>query len=555
MQQQRRSALSVITAVALTGCGSDGLTSPRADELETTLATDLVPVSWAVRKQIPEAVRAAAAASDGTRIYLFGGNAGFAQPTTGTRVYNPATNTWVTGASLPEPQDFAMAGAMSDGIHLVGGAGGPGLLKTHRVYLRGSNSWISRAPLLLSVDAAVARVVAGKLYIIGGGSESGPTGAIQVFNPATNSWSLKRPMPTPRLSAASAVIDGLIYVAGGQTAGIGTTAVLERYDPAANTWTTLAPLPAAAEALAGGNAGGRFCVAGGRISVANPTGNAFATSYCYAPGTNTWSRAPNMITPRVEAAAVELGGSLYVFGGRTKTLFATRTTERLDPSLPIQSLEFSQSFAQVPDNAAFDLSNTWTLEAWVYPTLAGNGVDQDIISKWGMTPHAAYIMQIDASGVLRLVTNDGSSNTIVLGRTAIANGAWHHLAASFANGTLKLYVDGVLDRTATGVLVPTNSDQPLAFGREGNFEGGTLQGRIDEIRIWRVARTGAQLATSKTKRLSGGEAGLRGYWRLDEGAGQTVYDATGLGHHGQLGTGSTADTWDPVWTTSGSPVH
>jgi hypothetical protein len=236
-------------------------------------------------------------------------------------------------------------------------------------------------------------------------------------------------------------------------------------------------------------------------------------------------------------------------------VLATRDVERLRPGVPRIALDFSQSFVQVPDNSAFDLSNTWTLEAWVYPRAAGDGADQDIIAKWDGAPDASYILQIDRTGVLRLVTNDGSRQTIALGQTPLASNAWQHVAGTFENGTIRLYLNGVLDRTLTGALTPINSSQPLAFGREGNFPGGTFDGRIDEVRLWKVARTGGELAASRRERLSGSEAGLVGYWRFDEGTGQTAYDATGRRHHGRLGTTSSSDDWDPQWTSGASPVQ
>jgi N-acetylneuraminic acid mutarotase len=179
------------------------------------------------------------------------------------------------------------------------------------------------------VDAAAAIVVNSKLYVIGGGSAAGPTGAVQIYDPASGSWSAGAPMPTARLSAAVAVIDGKIYIAGGQTAGIGTTAVLERYNPATNRWVTLASMPAAREALGGGWIGGRFCVFGGRRASANPTGDAFATTFCYQRAANDWERGPDMLTPRAEVASAYFSGAVHAFGGRTRSAFATRTHERL----------------------------------------------------------------------------------------------------------------------------------------------------------------------------------------------------------------------------------
>jgi concanavalin A-like lectin/glucanase superfamily protein/Kelch motif protein len=553
---------TTIVGALLTGCMTgppDGATSPTSDQLpflETaTLSSPLAAVSWSVRKSLPSAIRAAASTADAERIYVLGGNAGSSSPTTSTGIYDPSANSWSTGRSFLNARDFAMAAVLSDGVHLVGGAGSGGLLSDHRVYQRSTNTWSARAPLPTAVDAAVARVVGGKLYIIGGGSGSGPSGTVQVFRPSTNTWATKRAMPTPRLSAASAVINGLIYVAGGQGAGITTTAALERYDPIANTWIALAAMPVSREALTGGNVNGQFCVSSGRLAAASPTGKALAQTFCYNPNSNAWTSGPNMITPRAEVASAEFGGSLYTLGGRAPNALTTRNVERLRVGVPKIALDFSQSFVQVADNAAFDLSNTWTLEVWISPRTAGNGNDQDIVSKWDGAPDAAYILQIDRTGVLRLVTNDGSSQTIVLGQTPIANTTWQHVAATFSSGTVRLYLNGVLDKTATGALTPINSSQPLAFGREGNFAGGTFDGRIDEVRLWKVVRTGSQLATWRGKRLSGSESGLVGYWRFDEGSGQMAFDATGRRHDGQLGTTNSADIWDPLWTSSAAPVQ
>ena len=136
-------------------------------------------------------------------------------------------------------------------------------------------------------------------------------------------------MPTVRGSAASAVIGGKIYVAGGQTAGFGTSKALERYDPKADTWTALTPMPETREALGGGAIAGLFCVFGGRLANASPSGDAFSDTFCYDPGTNTWSSGPDMVTPRVEIASVELRRSLYAIGGRTAAAFVNATNESL----------------------------------------------------------------------------------------------------------------------------------------------------------------------------------------------------------------------------------
>jgi len=42
--------------------------------------------------------------------------------------------------------------------------------------------------------------------------------------------------------------------------------------------------------------------------------------------------------------------------------------------------------------------------------------------------------------------------------------------------------------------------------------------------------------------------GLVGYWSMDEGSGQTAFDASGNSNNGRLGSSSTADVSDPKWS-------
>jgi hypothetical protein len=220
------------------------------------------------------------------------------------------------------------------------------------------------------------------------------------------------------------------------------------------------------------------------------------------------------------------------------------------------ALQFASAYVRVPDDNLLDLTSTWTLEAWIKPTDASTGADQDIISKWALIFTASYILQIDATGKLRLVTANGTDVRVILSNGTLGDQTWNHVAATFSRGTVKLYLNGALDKTVTGVLTPLVSTEPVAFGREGTYPGGTFNGSIDEIRIWKVVRSKSQIARSLTKRLLGTETGLVGYWRFDEGNGQVATDATGHGLNGRLGETTVVDAADPTWiTTTVAPVY
>jgi hypothetical protein len=103
------------------------------------------------------------------------------------------------------------------------------------------------------------------------------------------------------------------------------------------------------------------------------------------------------------------------------------------------------------------------LEAWIKPDDASTGADQDIISKWAGIATASCILQVDATGKSRLVIANGANVRVILSNGTLGDRTWHHVAATFNNGTAKLYVNGALDRTVTGVPMPLVSTEPVAF--------------------------------------------------------------------------------------------
>jgi hypothetical protein len=61
-----------------------------------------------------------------------------------------------------------------------------------------------------------------------------------------------------------------------------------------------------------------------------------------------------------------------------------------------------------------------------------------------------------------------------------------------------------------------------------------ISGVMDEIRIWNVARTQAQIQAVMNTSVPTNATGLRAYYKLDESAGTSTADATGNGHNGTL---------------------
>ncbi|HSH16011.1 MAG TPA: LamG domain-containing protein, partial [Verrucomicrobiae bacterium] len=87
---------------------------------------------------------------------------------------------------------------------------------------------------------------------------------------------------------------------------------------------------------------------------------------------------------------------------------------------------------------------------------------------------------------------------------------------------------------------------PLLLGGLASQPSYPYAGRLDEVRVWNVARNGTEIAGDMNHSLSGTEPNLAAYWNFNEGRGITVQDATSHGHTGTI-------LGDPEWmrTTPG----
>jgi hypothetical protein len=174
-----------------------------------------------------------------------------------------------------------------------------------------------------------------------------------------------------------------------------------------------------------------------------------------------------------------------------------------------QALSFNgvNSYIATGINTATAFTNNLTLSAWINTTNASRL--EAIISKYSAAGSGwGYIFRTDQNGHLEL--SIGASDVTVYPATAIDtatinDGNWHHVVAVITVGqNVTFYVDGNLtSSTAISSVADGDSNSPFMVGANsyapyGNFFTGT----IDEVRVYNVALTGAQV--SVVYQLSGG---------------------------------------------------
>ncbi len=99
---------------------------------------------------------------------------------------------------------------------------------------------------------------------------------------------------------------------------------------------------------------------------------------------------------------------------------------------------------------------------------------------------------------------------------------WRHYAITRdAAGALRLYRDGVLDASAGGFTLPFH------VGYLGSSPAGGTGARFDDVRIWSVARSAAEIAGALSEYIEPTTPGLERLYTFDEGAGEVIDTTTG----------------------------
>jgi uncharacterized protein (TIGR03437 family) len=194
-----------------------------------------------------------------------------------------------------------------------------------------------------------------------------------------------------------------------------------------------------------------------------------------------------------------------------------------------------------------------TIEVWVKPERAVTST---------IAGHVAGPQQACSLGTSLGTTNEGGCYTVDI--SGCGNGdricspiplnVWTHLAGTYDGNVMRLFVNGSL--AAEKGNIPFHPSNYMTAGASVFFNGPQeyFPGEMDELRIWNRARTAEEIAQAMRRTLSGSEAGLAGYWKFDEGAGQEVRDSSPSNVTGFLGRTAAAEASDPAWVVSSAPL-
>lgn len=171
----------------------------------------------------------------------------------------------------------------------------------------------------------------------------------------------------------------------------------------------------------------------------------------------------------------------------------------------------------------------YTLEAWVK---TADGVDNCFISQYeSLLPNGdRFQFEIRDN---KLNWWKGAPNSqirlSILSASDINDDVWHHIAGTRdAAGNVIIYIDGFFEGSGTDTYPFINTHTRIGTRNEA---GGFVNAKMDEVRIWNIVRSQAEIQQTMNTSLTGNESGLIGYWNFDDG---TADDLTANNHNGTI---------------------
>ncbi len=200
---------------------------------------------------------------------------------------------------------------------------------------------------------------------------------------------------------------------------------------------------------------------------------------------------------------------------------------------PGNTLDFdgTDDYVLVPADASQEITN-YTFSLWAKINAQPVADDGFAFLQKGQidtNPNGFFFGYFNDAGVYKLYlahVDISSTPHLFTPEHTIAPGEWHHYAAKYDGATMEILVDGV----SIGSVAQTNdpnytiNEPDLKIGASqatGGIFGAFMNGQIDELRIWSLARSNFDIQIDMNNTIRGDESNLVAYYRFDQGkAGQ-----------------------------------
>ena len=198
------------------------------------------------------------------------------------------------------------------------------------------------------------------------------------------------------------------------------------------------------------------------------------------------------------------------------------------PALGSAEFNGTSNYVQLP--TPFSHTNH-TIAFWMYRNQTAVGANYGIFDQRD-GPGDGIVLADNTSNQIIYALNAGASRT----STAINSKEWVYVTASYDGATMKLYLDGSLDQSAsTSLTIDTNTDAVIGSKSYSSSANIPFNGNLANVAIWNRALNSDEINSIMWKSYSELDAvqknGLQAWYALDNITGTTVPDSTG-NHNG-----------------------
>ena len=203
--------------------------------------------------------------------------------------------------------------------------------------------------------------------------------------------------------------------------------------------------------------------------------------------------------------------------GAASNVVAATTATTVACAPANNALNFDGVDDHVRSTGALPGTSELTLETWVNPTTLASPTGYNALLNGDDFGGGAVHLQLLNSGLLQLAVAGGGT---VNSTFAVPLNTWSHVAVVYSAtaGTARFYLNGTLVNTASTTVGAGISGQAYTLGAWVN--GGTptrfFKGSLNELRVWNVARTAAQIGAAYNQALTAQRGLVVGY-SFDQG--------------------------------------
>ena len=230
-------------------------------------------------------------------------------------------------------------------------------------------------------------------------------------------------------------------------------------------------------------------------------------------------------------------------------------TQAFSATIAGNALRFdgNNDFAKVPGALNSYPTTALTFEGWFW--LDGNTTSaQDLIIIGSNDIGGSELYVVDNSNNVSFTLSNGQGSSLQP-TTIVATQTWLHAAITYDGQVQILYVNG-LERDRRVISSPIQvGDSDLQIGGDGLSDREYLEGMMDEVRVWNIARSPGDILANYDKVIDPSTSGLVGYWSFDESLDdQSIFDSSVFSNHGTLGASPASGSDDPVRLVSTAPI-